>query len=192
MPAFDATAGKPGGKRVGVVIASRLGAFLDDRQPAEFAGADHQGRVQQAALLEIGQQCRDRLVGLAGKLAMIAGNVDVAVPAELVFHAAGENLHEPHAALDQPPRQQRLPGEGSAFLAIDAVESFDLGRFLVDVERLGGRRLHAVGQFEVLDPGGQFRFGRVLFFMPAVELGQQGQVGGAGLRRSCGPAASGC
>ena len=106
-----------------VVIAARLVARLRNRQPAELAGTDHQRRIQQAALLQVGQQGGDRLVGFAGELPMVAGDVDVAVPAQFVLHAAAINLHEPHAPLDQPPGQQRLPGEVAALrLSIDAVE----------------------------------------------------------------------
>ena len=43
-------------------------AILAHRRAAEFAGPDHERVFQQAALLEIGQQRRDRLIGLAAAI----------------------------------------------------------------------------------------------------------------------------
>ena len=73
------------------------------------------------------------------------------------------DLHEPHAALDQPPGDQALPGEvrrtsgcrGRRASCVSAVS-------LVDVERLGRGHLHPVGQLERLDAGRQVGLGRVL------------------------------
>ena len=86
--ALDAAAGQPDGERAGIVIAAGLLAGLGDRQPAELAAPDHQGLVEQPALFEVLQQAGDRLIGLAGELLVVALDVDVAVPGELVLHAA--------------------------------------------------------------------------------------------------------
>ena len=75
----------------------------------------------------------------------------------------------------------------SAILAIDAIQRLDLGRLLVDVERFGGCRLHAIGQFEVFNPRGQFRLGRILLLRAGDSAGPAGPIGGAGRRRSCAP-----
>ena len=47
------------------------------------------------------------LVALAGQLAVVDLDVVVVVPRLAV---AVPDLHEPHAALDQPPGDQQLPG----------------------------------------------------------------------------------
>ena len=83
-------------------------------------------RVEQAALLEVGEQAGDRRVGLAGELAVVVLDVGVAVPAPLVLHAAGVDLHEAHAALDQPAGDQALLGEVVAALVVEAVQLVDV------------------------------------------------------------------
>ena len=80
--ALHAAAGQPGGEAVRVVVAARLVAGLGDRQPAELAPPDHQRLVEQPALLQVGQQAGDRPVGLAGELAVVPLDVDVAVPGD--------------------------------------------------------------------------------------------------------------
>src|SRR5205814_1829368 len=109
-PALHAAAGQPAGEGVRVVVAAGLAALLRDRQPAELAAADHQRRVEQPGPPQVGDESGDRLVGFAGELAVVALDVLVPVPAPLVLHAAGVDLHEPHAPLDQPPGDERLPG----------------------------------------------------------------------------------
>ncbi len=91
-------------------------------QPAELAAPDHQRLVEQSALVEVRQQAGDRLVGLAGELLVISLDVDVAIPGELVFHAAGVDLDETHASLDQAPGRQALARDMVAARVADAVE----------------------------------------------------------------------
>src|SRR5215468_11817 len=95
---------------MGVVIASSAAA-LDERQPAELAAPDDQRLVEQAAAFEIRQKGRDRLIGLPREAGVVGGDVHVAVPASFVFLAAGVDLDEAHAALDQPAGDQALLGE---------------------------------------------------------------------------------
>ncbi len=97
----------------------------------------------------------------------------MAVPAPLVFHAAAINLHEPHTALDEPSGDEALLGEVRAARIIQAVERLSRPRFLFQVETFGGRHLHAVGQFEALDAGGQLGIVGRMFQVPLVELFQQ-------------------
>ena len=105
---FDAGAGHPVGEGVRVVIAPGIGSFLRNRQPSEFASPDDEGFVQQSTLLQVGEQSGDGLVCFAGKTAVVPSNVFMAVPASLVFHAAGINLHKTHASFDHPPRHHAL------------------------------------------------------------------------------------
>jgi len=99
--AADAAAGHPRREGVGIVIAAGLGTFLGQGEAAELAGADDQGAVEEAALFQICQQSGDRDVRFAGELAVIAGDIDMAIPRALVFHSAAEDLDEAHAALDE-------------------------------------------------------------------------------------------
>ena len=63
--------------------------------------------VEQAAPLEIGDQRADGLVALAGEVAVVDFDVVVVVPG---LPLAVPDLHEPHAALDQPAGDENLPG----------------------------------------------------------------------------------
>src|SRR5947199_6439205 len=77
MAALDPAASQPNAKAPVVVITSqtcgagaRLGQF-DGRRAPELAAAEDQPLVEQASLLQIGQQGRNRLVALLSQLAMI-------------------------------------------------------------------------------------------------------------------------
>src|SRR5262249_31075849 len=122
------------------------------REPPELAAPDYQSLVEQAALFQVLQQARDRLVRLAGELLVVALDVDMAVPRALVFHPPGVDLDEPHPALDQAAGGEALPREVVASRVADAVELLDRSRLRIDVDRLGRGRLHAVGQLVTLDP----------------------------------------
>ena len=101
---FDAAAGEPHAEGVGMVIAAVVAA-LDHRRAAELAAPDDQGVVEQAALFEVFHQRGGGLIGVAAVLLEVVDEVAVLVP-RLV-----EQFNEPHAALDQPPRQQAIVGE---------------------------------------------------------------------------------
>ena len=116
---------------------------------------------------------RDRRIGLAGELRVVGLDVLMAVPTPFVLHAAGINLHEADAALDQPAGHEALPGEVVAPLLADAVQLVDVLRLLVDVDRLGRGHLHAIGQLKALDAGGQLQLLRRLRQAVLVELRQQ-------------------
>ena len=58
LAALDAAAGEPDGEAVGVVVAAVLA--LGAGRPAELAAPDDQGLLEQAALLQVGEQAGDR------------------------------------------------------------------------------------------------------------------------------------
>ena len=162
--ALDAAAGEPGGEGVRVVVAAHLLRVLRPlrhRQPAELAAPDDQRRVEQAALLQVGQQGGDGLIGLAGELAMVAGDVGVAVPAPLVLHAAASRSARSGRRAPPAAGPSDTAGEVAAAADCRGRRGSAIGsRFAVDVERFRGGHLHAVGQLEALDAGGQLRLGR--------------------------------
>src|SRR5262245_7407243 len=118
---FHTAASQPIGEGVRIVVAPRA-ALLNDRQPTEFAAPDDPRAIEEAALLEVGEQPRDGRIRLARELRMVGLNILMAVPTPLVFHSAGVNLHEPNAALDHPPGHQALPGEMIAPLLAHTIE----------------------------------------------------------------------
>ena len=77
-----ASAREPVGKGVRVVIATRLGRLLSDGQSTEFATPNDQRFVEQSALLKVGQQSGDRLVGFIGESLMVALDVIVPIPGD--------------------------------------------------------------------------------------------------------------
>ena len=64
--AFDAGAHHPAGEPVRIVIATG-GACLVGRHAAELGRPEHERIVQQAALLQIGQQCGGGLIEESGQ-----------------------------------------------------------------------------------------------------------------------------
>src|SRR5262245_39873771 len=102
---LDAASGKPGRECARVVISTGFRAQLSHRQSSKLAATDDESGIQQSPTFEIAQQGRHRLIGLTGKLAVIAFDVDVAVPTALVFITARIKLNKSHAALDEPPSQ---------------------------------------------------------------------------------------
>ena len=81
---------------------------------------------------------------------MLLFDVVVVVPR---LAGAAPDLHEAHAALQQPPRDQQLP----AVQCRRRTASRIVLRLAVDVERVGRLGLHAVGQLERLDAGFELR-----------------------------------
>ena len=67
--------------------------------------------VEQAALLQVLDQAVAGLVDVAALVGQAAGDVGVRVPVVVV------DLHEAHAALDQPAGQQGGVGERAGLLA---------------------------------------------------------------------------
>ena len=110
LAGLDAASGEPHGEVLDVVVAA--GQFLDLAHggPAELAAPDHQRVVQQAALLEIGdQRCRGP-VHVQGDLVQLVGEVVDAVA--VVVPAGVIELHEARAALQEAAGDQAIVGEG--------------------------------------------------------------------------------
>ncbi len=94
--------------------------------------------------------------GLAG-LGYIGGQIVVVVPAAMI------NLHKPHAALDQSPRQQAVVGKGS-FARLSAVPRDDFFRFPFDIHQFRNAGLHPIRHFKSLNARGDFRIRRFIDF----------------------------
>ena len=191
VPPLMPAAGDPDGEAVRVVVAAL--APLGHRHPAELAAPDDQGVVEEPATLQVGQQAGDRLVGLAAHRRVVRLDVVVGVPAG---HVARVELDEPDAALDQPPGQQAAGAELGRQRVVEAVEAPGLGRLARQVDGLGGRALHPVGELVGLDAGGQLGVvaagSRWRALRPADQVEALALVGGRVARRAGGGRGSGC
>ena len=103
-PAPDPAAREEQREALDVVVAA---VALRHRRAAELAAPDDERLVEQAALLQVQDQCRRRLVHLARLHGDVALDPAVVVPVAVV------ELHETHAALDEAPRQQAVGGEAA-------------------------------------------------------------------------------
>ena len=68
---------------------------------------------------------------------VVGHQIGVGVPVVVVVGAAGVDLDEADAALDQPPGDQALAAEVGGTRLVDAVELAGLGRFLAQVDGFG-------------------------------------------------------
>ena len=110
MPALDAAAGQPHGEAVEVVVAAdEFAARFAHRRAAELAAPDDERVVEQPALLEVGEQRGDGLVGLAAAASSVSPMSSPASP--WWSQSRVIELHEADAALDQPAGEQAVVGE---------------------------------------------------------------------------------
>ena len=114
--------------------------------------------VEQAARFQILEQAGDRLVHRAAELGVVLLDLRVRVP--LAARAVVE-LHEAHAALDQPPREQAHAAQSrrSLFHRCRRAASRVFG-FLREIDRLGRLGLHAEGEFVAGDARLEFASAR--------------------------------
>ncbi len=144
---LDAAARQPDGERARVMVAAqelRVVPALVHGGAAELAAPDHEGRVQEPALLQVLDQGGRGLVDLAAQRRQAVHDV-VALARPVVVPAAVVELHEAHAPLHEPPRQQAVVAE-RPLARLDAVHLLDRFRLLRHVGQVGDARLHPEGQ----------------------------------------------
>ena len=127
------------------------------------------GRIRRPSMTSVSSsmpRCLRSLISAAigwshspAELLVVDFEVVVVVPR---LAGAVPDLHEAHAAFDQPPGDQQLPGVRAL-----AVHVADVLRLAVDVERVGRFVLHAVGEFEAMDPRLELRVARARFLVDA-------------------------
>ena len=89
------------------------------RRTAELGSPHDDCFVQQAALLQILQQTRDRLVHLGAELAVVLLKLGMSIPLVLAA-AAVIDLHEADALFDQTPRREAAFAERARLLLVEA------------------------------------------------------------------------
>src|SRR3954451_22303588 len=84
--AADTAAGQPDGKTAAVMVAAHARiaelALAEDRA-AKFRVEEHEGILQQAALLKIVQEGSRRLIDVAALVRQLTGNRDMLIPAAM-------------------------------------------------------------------------------------------------------------
>jgi hypothetical protein len=110
VASLHASAGHPESERIDVMVTAETFTNLAHRRAAELAGPNHQRVVQHPPLLQVGQQRGHRPVHVVA-LARQGGHDVVALAGAVDVPAPVEELHEPHAALDEPPGEQAVVGE---------------------------------------------------------------------------------
>ena len=153
MPGLHAAAGEEHGHGFGVVAAAEridAAALVVVGRAAEFAAPDDERVVEHAALLEVADERGDRLVHAADALGVGALEVVVAVP------AAAEDLHEAHAFLHEPAREQALAAKGRGVLVVQPIHLAGGVGLALEVEHVGHFHLHAKGEFVGVHARGEF------------------------------------
>ena len=111
----------------------------------KFPAPDHQRVVEQAALLQVIDQGRRRLIGFLALRPHSPGQTAVMIPALMI------QLHELHAALGQAPREQAVGGEAAGLACIGTIRREGGFGFAAQVHDLGHARLHAVSHLVLGD-----------------------------------------
>src|ERR1051325_4856735 len=180
---FHSTARKPHGEAVVVVIPTIFDVGIrsagrrnfNRRRPPKLTAPDNKGFFEQSAVLEIFKQGTDGLIAFAREAPMIRRDLLVTIP-RLTF--AMPDLHEAHAAFDQPPGDKDLP-----CLRARSVEVANALWLLAYVERIGGIHLHSVREFERLDARFELHVSATPLLMLGIELLKQIELLALLLRR---------
>lgn len=81
------TARKPYGECMRIVISSRFVSFLGDRKASELSSPNDECFVEEPSLFQVFKQGSHRLIGFKCESSVIADQICVAIPAQLVVHA---------------------------------------------------------------------------------------------------------
>ena len=172
-PRLHAPPGHPDAEALAVVVAT-AGASLPfrDRKPADLPTPVDEGRVEEAARLQIGDEGRGRFVGSAADGGEPLADIRVVVPGL----SPQKQLHKPHAPFHEPPGDQAARAVFLRDRVVEAVEAVGGLGLLGDVERVGGRELHPRGQLIAGDPGVEIGLTGMTLAVAAVESIEVGEV----------------
>src|SRR4051812_25716075 len=126
--ALDAAAGEPGAESAAVVIAARVAVAISvaDDRTAELTTPDDERGIEQATLLEIGDEAGSRIVDIAG------GPCEAALKIVVIIPATCSDLDEANATLHETTGDHEL---GSGLRG--SVEITHILRLLGNIESVG-------------------------------------------------------
>src|SRR5262245_40228000 len=153
-PRLDSTAGQPDGEAPRVVVAAVVVGrqpALAVHSPAELPAPDNQCVLQEAALLEVGDEGRTRPVGVPALPLDLLGQVGVLVPATVV------ELDEPYPALGQSPGEQAVGRERPRLPGVLSVQLERGRRLLRHVRERRHARLDPERHLVLRGPSGNLR-----------------------------------
>lgn len=104
---LDSASSQPIGKTVGMVVSPIIfrGEFtLTVNSPSKFTAPDDKGFVKHTTLLEVGNECGSRLVGVLALTLHVVGCAAMCVPAPVI------KLNESNPALSKSACQQAVVG----------------------------------------------------------------------------------
>ena len=141
--ALYASACHPRSEALVVVVASVVA--LSVRCTTKLTGPHDQSVLQHVALLEVGEQSRDRLIRSHRVVAQCLFEVAMLIP------AAVSDFDKTHSGFGKSAGEQALTTELGGGLIVETVEVFSCLRLRTDVKQLGNLRLHSESQFKRLD-----------------------------------------
>ncbi len=168
LSALHSTTGHPDGEPMVVVVtsidltgvAARRWKFYD-RRPPELSSPQHERLVKESALLEVFQECGQRLIDLFRQPPMVLFQIVMIVPG---LPPAMPELHESHTPFNESPGNHQLSRMDPL-----AIQLMNVPRLLGHIEGLGRLRLHTVRQFIRLNSTLQRRVLTPLLPMMCVE-----------------------
>ena len=172
---LDTTAGHPDTEALAVVISARGGRIahhLSHRQSANFSAPVDDRRIQHAALLEILDERRGRLIGTATDVRQRSTNAAMVVPRL----TGKKQLHETDAPLHQSSRDQTSSAVFASRVVVETVHGLSGFGFLTDVKRVRRSRLHPRGEFVAGNACFQIRITAGLFQMSRVQFLQERKI----------------
>ena len=167
IAALNATASQPHGETIVVMIATtsdggNSGSWQFHRWSSpKLTAPDDKRTVQHSALFEVSQQGPDRLIDLGGETSMILFQLIVSIPWLSGFMP---DLQKANASFQQAASDQKL----SPIDRISVVFTYGR-RFISNIERIAGFRLHAVREFKRLNSRVELRIERAGFPVSLVE-----------------------
>ena len=139
---LHASPGHPDAEALAVVVATAAAPLpLRDREPADLSAPVDEGRVEEAAGFQIGDEGRGRFVGPAADGGEPLADVGVVVPGL----SSQKQLHKAHAALYESAGDEAARAVFPRDRIVETVEAVGGLGLLGDVERVGGRELHPRG-----------------------------------------------
>ena len=140
--ATNASPGQPHAEACGVMVSSLVP--LSGRRSSKLSTPDNESFVKQPSRFQVANQCSNRLITFQ-RISSMIHNIAMSIPG---LTAAVIQLDHANPSLHKSPSDQTSVSEFTT-----AILSPSRFRFATDVKGFLSLRLHAVGNFQRLNPG---------------------------------------